>query len=155
MSYKIQFMGGINSKPLDNHILVNILDRIFTHTWRINHLETNSSQQKSPTLDLTFKYFSALGYNSALTQASKLDDRRKWGQDDSKRNCLKCNKNKISSSTKKKRFYQNYKDAGRPERLYPNFNTNECKKKKNNKIGKPTVAVETKRSTRSTFFFCL
>ena len=127
MSYKIPLLGGTKSKPLDDSQLTGILVRMCLLVWRVKYAEQTAGLQDEPALDYSIKYLETLEHTSALVQASKPDGgkRKKSGQDDKKTKRSKTSKN----AGKKDKFFQNCKDDGRPEWLYTNHNTKDCKKR--------------------------
>ena len=85
ISHKIPLQGGIDSKLLDDHEIMNILARIFPQAWRFRYFKVNVGQFEGPTFDSTVTYFDSLEYTSDLVQASKPEGKRSInGQDDSK-----------------------------------------------------------------------
>ena len=78
------------------------------------------------------KYLEALEHKSALVQASNPDGKRRNVQT-VKQGSGKWHKAvKHSQENGKEKFCQKYKNAGRPECLYKNHNTNDGKKGKDN-----------------------
>ena len=131
MSYKIPLLGGPNSKSLDDSELTDILVRMCPQAWRVKYAEQTAGLEQEPTLEYSIKYLATLEHTSALVQASKPDGnkRKKSGQDDKS----KTKKHKSGKKhDKKDKFCQICKDAGRPEWLYTNHNTKDCKKKGDN-----------------------
>ena len=130
ISHKIPLLGVTNSKSLDDSELTDILVRMCPQVLRVKYTKETAGLQDEPTLDYSIKYLETLEHTSALVQASKPDGgkRKKSGQDDKKTKRNKTSKN----SGKKDKFCQSCKDAGRPEWLYTNHNTKDCKKKGNN-----------------------
>lgn len=123
MNSEIPLMGGADCRKLSDHELMDILTKMCPQSWRIKFMEHNSGSKDEPDLEAAVKFFDMQEHTSALVQsAKKSGDKRPRNEADG----ASRKKGKVE---KKKKFCQNCKDAGRPEYVYTNHNTRECKRK--------------------------
>ena len=135
MSYKIPLLGGQNYKPLDDSKFPYILVKLCPQAWHTKYAEATACLDVEPTLDYTVKYLETLEHTSDLVQASNLGGKRIKNQE-GKNNSNKRHKASKQQDKGREKYYQICKNAGRPEWLYKNHNTKDCKKGKDDNQGK-------------------